>query len=90
MTKNMKARHRDFLQGLTRGRGHSEANLLHRLERRGPLTKLKSRRYEYRFRVVKDREAAMALEEGLIKLYVQRFGEAPPLNSAIPNRYGEP
>jgi hypothetical protein len=29
------------------------------------------------------------MEERLIKDYFLRFGEVPPLNSAIPERYGE-
>jgi hypothetical protein len=28
-------------------------------------------------------------EERNIKLYCKQFGEVPPLNSAIPNRYGK-
>lgn len=88
MTKNMLSRHCGFLNGLERGRGHSEANLLHRLEKSTPLKRVMPRRvYQYRFRPVRNRADAKKLEERLIKGYVKRFGEVPPLNSAIPNRY---
>ncbi len=90
MTDNMRRRYRAFVRGLNRGRGHSEANLLHRLETFTALKRLMPRRiYQYRFLPVLNRADAQMLEERLIKDYVKRFGEVPPLNSAIPNRYRE-
>ncbi len=81
---------RDFVRGLEHGRGHSEANLLHILEKSTPLKRVLPRRiYQYRFRPARNKADANKLEEGLIKRYVKRFGEVPPLNSAIPNRYQE-
>ncbi len=88
MTVDMQRRRRAFVQGLKRGRGHSEANLLYRLEKSTPLKRLiPSRMYQYRFRPARNRIDAQRLEERLIKRYVKQFGEVPPLNSAIPNRY---
>lgn len=88
MTADMQRRLRDFVQGLKRGRGHSEANLLHQLEESTPLKRLMPRRdYQYRFHPTRNRADAQRLEERLIKQYVKQFGEVPPLNSAIPNRY---
>lgn len=88
MTDNMRRRHRSFLRGLEQGRGHSEANLLHRLEKSTSLKRLVPRRvYQYRFRPARARRHAEILEEHLIKRYVKQFGEVPPLNSAIPKRY---
>ncbi len=88
MTADMQRRRRAFVQGLKRGRGHSEANLLHQLEKSTPLKRLMPRRvYQYRFRTTSNRLDAQRLEERLIKRYVKQFGEVPPLNSAIPNRY---
>ena len=88
MTTNVRRRIRDFIKGLSRGLGHSEANLLHRLEQATALGRLIWRRsYEYRFIAVDSKTEACRLEERLIKRYVKRFGEVPPLNSVIPNRY---
>ena len=87
MTGNMWGRIRQFERGLSRGTGHSEANLLHQLEESSSLNRLISRVYQYRFRALRTRAQAAQLEEQLIKRYLKRFGEVPPLNSAIPNRY---
>jgi hypothetical protein len=75
--------------GTIRGRrGRSEGNLLHVLERNTSLGKLRCGLvYEYSFLRVDSKETARAMEERLIKEYVQRFGEPPPLNSSIPRRY---
>lgn len=43
---------------------------------------------EYRFRKESDKEAAKLREARMIKEHIRKFGEAPPLNSAIPDRYG--
>jgi len=86
----MRRRHRAFIQGLRRGRGHSEANLLHQLEKSTQLNQLLPRRaYQYRFRPVRSSADARTIDERLIKRYLKQFGEVPPLNSAIPNRYVE-
>ena len=88
MTGNMENRRRQFVRGLKSGRGHSEANLLHQLLDLRPFrSRLPSCVYEYRFIRTRTRGAAGSLEELLLKRYLRRFGEVPPLNSVIPNRY---
>ena len=87
-SNNMERRRRQFCTGLSRGEGHSEANLLFILKK---YTKVKSilDRYkiEYRFMQLSTKNEATQCEEILIKRYVKRFGEVPPLNSTIPKRY---
>ncbi len=88
VTDNLESRRRRFMRGLNVGKGHSEANLLHMLERRSSLLRtFPKARYEIAFRLMHEREQAAAEEEALIKAYLYRFGEVPPLNSAVPNRY---
>lgn len=88
MTGNMEKRRRQFVLGLKTGRGHSEANLLHQLlDLRRFRSRLPSCVYQYRFIRTRTREGAGDLEEALLKRYLRRFGEVPPLNSVIPNRY---
>ncbi|MBN1885819.1 MAG: hypothetical protein JW876_09905 [Candidatus Krumholzibacteriota bacterium] len=88
VTKNAKKRRRQFVRGLATGWGHSEANLLHMLERRSCLRRrFSGARYEIAFKPFATREEAEAEEETLIKRYLFRFGEVPPLNSAIPKKY---
>ena len=90
MTGNMENRRRQFMRGLASGRGHSEANLLHQLLGLRPFrSRLPGCVYEYRFTRTRTRGAAGHLEETLLKDYLRRFGEVPPLNSVIPNRYSD-
>ncbi|MBA4383442.1 MAG: hypothetical protein C0410_01775 [Anaerolinea sp.] len=88
-TTDMERRRKQFVRGLTGVFGHSEANLLHILETVSPLgVMFKEREYEYSYaRIAKGDEDKA--EEAEIKAYVKRFGEVPPLNSAIPDRYGD-
>jgi hypothetical protein len=87
-TTNMEKRRLQFLRGIEKGRGHSEANLLYILRQYSTLEiDYRDYGYEYRF-VPVEAGQARALEETEIKTYVRTFGEAPPLNSAIPDRYG--
>ena len=41
----------------------------------------------YSYTPMETEEAAISLERHSIKKYLMRFGEVPPLNSAIPDRY---
>ncbi len=69
---------------------HSEANLLHRLQKSTRLKRcFPEAEYQYSFRAARTESQAKRIEEALIKSYVKRYGEVPPLNSAIPNRYRE-
>jgi hypothetical protein len=88
-TTDMEKRRKQFVRGLTDGSGHSEGNLLHILETVSPLGVIyKERVYEYSYAMVAEGDEDRAEEEE-IKAYVKRFGEVPPLNSAIPDRYGD-
>ncbi len=88
MTGNMDARRKQFIRGLARGAGHSEGNLLWLLVRYSRLRrKLGSFVLQYQYASTRSREAAGRFETTLLKKYVKRFGEVPPLNSVIPSRY---
>ena len=87
-TGSMKKRRSQFKRGLAKGRGHSEANLLHLIRDHSYLLRiLPEHQYQYCFAIVPDIEQASSSEEELIKDYFRNYGEVPPLNSAIPNRY---
>ena len=90
MTTVMDSRRRKFVSGMTRGRGHSEGNLLFRIRQFAPFNqKFPKPVLQYKFFKVKSKEEADSMESRLIKAYVRKFGEVPPLNSAIPKRYDE-
>ena len=90
MSTKMENRRRQFVLGRTRGRGHSEGNLLCRIQKFAPFNQKFSRPVlQYKFFMVKSKEEADNMESRLIKAYVRKFGEVPPLNSAIPKRYDE-
>ncbi len=87
-SSHMERRRKKFIQGITKGRGHSEANLLHLIRRYTEIDNIFPEfELEYSFIQINYEEEAKILEETLIKVYVSRFGEVPPLNSAIPGRY---
>ena len=87
-TTRMEYRRKQFVIGLSGRFAHSEGNLLHILETVSPLLKTYSEsKYQYSFAKVRAGQESK-IEEELIKSYVRRFGEVPPLNSAIPDRYG--
>ena len=89
-TSNLERRRKDFINGITSENGHSEGNLLCILEEKTSLsTKYPNREYEYSYIKAKSNGEEDTLEEKHIKAYVKQFGEAPPLNSSIPNRYGD-
>ncbi len=84
----MERRRKAFLRGLARGRGHSEANLLRLLQKHSHLNRLyPDGEIQFTYAKRAKREDAAEAEEVLLKEYVVRFGELPPLNAAIPNRY---
>lgn len=88
MTGNMDSRRRQFIRGLTRGVGHSEGNLLRLLVRHcGLRRKIGTFVLEYQYAPTRSRRAAGRAETTLLKRYVKRLGEVPPLNSVIPSRY---
>lgn len=86
----MDIRRKQFISGLGKMHGHSEGNLLCVLQKHTPLLKkYPGLEYEYSFARIKSKGRESELEENEIKTYVKKFGEVPPLNSAIPNRYGK-
>jgi hypothetical protein len=88
VTTRIETRRKQFICGVERCYGHSEGNLLHLLTRYTRLTKLfPDYQLEFRYHPATGQREAELAEEQSIKRYVRRFGEVPPLNSAIPNRY---
>ena len=68
--------------------GSSTMNLLYYVENYTALLQLfPGCSYDYRFLQVETAEAAKELEGSLLKDYFKTFGELPPLNSVIPDRY---
>jgi len=89
-TNNMEARRKQFIRAVTKCQGHSEGNLLYYLLEYSPIRKLyPEHAIQYRFREEADKAAALLAENRVIKAYIREFGEAPPLNCAIPDRYGD-
>lgn len=88
-TRNMETRRRQFVCGRDKCYGHSVGNLLYYLLRHSPLNeRFQGFKIEYRFREEVDKSNAKQAEDRLIKAYVREFGEVPPLNTSIPDRYG--
>lgn len=68
--------------------GSSTMNLLYYWDRFTTLPRLyPEATYEYRFAALETKKEAKRAESFLIKRYVCRFGDRPPLNSALPDRY---
>jgi hypothetical protein len=83
----MEKRRRKFLSGLRGHKVHSEAHLLFLLAKYSRLQpRHRDRQYQLRFLALESRHQAKKKESELIKDYVKRYGEVPPLDSAIPNR----
>ena len=88
-TGTMESRRTQFLYALEKCSGHSEGNLLYYLLRYSPLNeRFPQHQIEFRYHVEKDKDTAKQAEARMIKAYIREFGEVPPLNSAIPDRYG--
>jgi hypothetical protein len=89
-TGNMDRRYWQSRVARERAYGSSTMNLLYYLEHYTDLLRLyPGLSYEYRFAPVKTVEEAKLHEARLIKQYVCRFGDRPPLNSAFPDREGD-
>ena len=84
MTTNLDRRRRGFISGSKRGHGHSAGNLLYPLLRNRPSRrKLRSPAFQLAFKAMPNREAARKREITLTHQYWKRFGEVPPLTSAL-------
>jgi hypothetical protein len=88
MTTHLDQRRRQFISGHSNGHGHSAANLLFplRKERRHKHF-LQPATFQIAFEPVSNREEARAREAMLTCEYWKRYGEAPPLTSAMGDRY---
>lgn len=76
-----------FCHALENGNGHSEGNLLWWLSSKTHLRrKFAEPDFQYRVCAVPSKRDAQSLESREMRKYVSRFGEVPPLNSAIPGR----
>lgn len=86
-SSRLKGRLNDFLGSMAGGNGpHVEGDLIYILNRE--IHDLNLQDVMFSYKVMPTQEAAENEEQSLIKRYVQRFGEVPPINSAIPNRNG--
>jgi hypothetical protein len=89
-TSNMEKRRNDFVCGMDRCYGHSEANLLYYLMRHTVFGQtFAGTSVEFAFAPMPDEATRELVQEQLIKRYWCRHGELPPLQSNIPQRYGE-
>ena len=87
-TSNMKQRRAQFVSAINRASGHSEMNLVYYLkDYPNFLKRFKDENFQYSFCKCSGVAESRKKEEKLIKSYFKEFGEVPPLNSAIPNRY---
>jgi hypothetical protein len=87
-TDNMKRRWSKFLSAIDAAYGHSEMNLVYYLNEYTDFKKkFEGGQFQYCFCECSNVAECKSQEEQLIKAYFKKFGEVPPLNSAIPNRY---
>jgi len=90
ITKEFEERLKQFKRGWKTGQGHSEANLLHLLDKHTNIKKqFKNYKCHYSFKKITRNQNLDDLESQKIKDYVKKYGEVPPLNSAIRYRYEE-
>ncbi len=90
-TNNMDVRLKKFIYSRKTGKkGHSEAQLLNLIESFNNFKqRYKNYKLQYCFWEKPSKKKAKKEEERLIKKYVKKFGEVPPLNSLIPNKQGD-
>ena len=88
-TGDMEQRRKQFLTALKKAYGHSSMNLVYYLWKYSSIfrEKFKSAKFQYSFCRCSSVYKAKNCESDLIKSYFKKFGEVPPLNSSIPNRY---
>jgi hypothetical protein len=87
-TRQMEQRRAQFVSAINRASGHSEMNLVYYLKAYTNFSnRFKDTNFQYSFCKCSGVDESKKKEEKLIKSYFKEFGEVPPLNSAIPNRY---
>jgi hypothetical protein len=87
---NLEKRRKQFIRAMDENRAkHSEGKLLYYILQHSSLLNIHPRPdFEFRFRKEVNKPSAKQSEEKLIKAYILKFGEPPPLNCLIPNRHG--
>jgi len=86
-TENLETRRNQFINGRNRGNGHIGANLLYLLNIYTRIKRqFKNYTCKYSFKKLRKGLELGEQESREIKRYVIKFGEVPPLNSAIPLR----
>jgi hypothetical protein len=88
-TTSMEQRRLNFLTAINKCRGHSAGNLLFLLLNycnMGPSVTTEC--IQYRYVELASEMDAMHAEALLVRAYILKHCEPPPLNSAIPDRYG--
>jgi hypothetical protein len=84
-TTQMERRRRYFING-----SHSEGILWDKLKKyTGFEKKFPNAVLAYCYSIIEDNKQAKSSESRLIKKYIIQYGEAPPLNSSIPDRYND-
>lgn len=86
-TGRLRGRLGKLLKSMEQIEDHSEGNLIHILNREIHGFEMEGVTFSYDLQETK--EEAEDMEEYLVKKYLQRFGEVPPVNTAIPKRYGD-
>jgi hypothetical protein len=86
---NMESARKDIVTGIENWHKHMAGIMIHILRKYSRFFRRyhSFSRLEYRFEQHQSKDSRKRREEQLIKKYVCKFGEVPPLNSAIPNRH---
>lgn len=88
-TNSLEGRRNDFRRALKVGSKHSAGNLLFLLLEYSRMKKcIKNPNFQYRFAEAPSKTRAIELELELLRAYLQKYGELPPLNSSVPDKYG--
>lgn len=92
MTTYLENRRYQFIRGVTKGYGHSAANLIFILNRdSAEFTSLVPEpEFQIVYCIAESNTDARKLESEFTRKYFNRFGECPPLTSVLPNRYDSP
>ena len=87
-TSSMEQRRRQSVTGIQEANGHSSMNLIYYLSTHTEFKQLfNEHQIQFSFLKCKDKQEAVEKEYDLIKTYFKKYGEVPPLNSALPKRY---
>ena len=87
-TTNMERRRNQAYGAISKGDGHSAMNLVFYLREFCNFDKrFANWNFQFNFSKCKSGHDAKKREDDLSKEYFREFGEVPPLNSVLPNRY---